>query len=181
MAVLNIKLYPEEVLAKPTVPVDVLDGEVCKLLDDLVETMFAQKGVGVAANQVGAHLRVFVLDADTENRGEKILKIVNPRIVSRTGEVVWREGCLSLPGLELDIRRAERVVVEGLDPNGEPVRIEGDGLLAVALQHELDHLEGRVILDRVSALKRNFYKRKIQKHGYPVDMGGEHEKESRDL
>lgn len=167
---IEIVHYPAEVLSTPAEAVADVSDEIRALLDRMVDTMFAEDGIGVAAPQVGHGIRALVIDADPPNRGTKILKVVNPRFTDMDGDLVWREGCLSIPGLVLDIKRKQWVEVEGLDENGNNVVIEAEGLLAVAFQHEIDHLDGTVILDRISRLKREFYRRKISKHGYPVDM-----------
>ena len=170
---LDIVTYPSEVLATPAAPVTEIGEDIRDLFDRMIDTMYEENGIGVAAPQVGHGIRAIVIDADMENRGSRILKLVNPRFSAMEGDIIWAEGCLSIPGLVLDIKRKERVQVDALDEHGNEVSIEGEGLLAVAFQHELDHLDGTVILDRVSRLKRDFYRRKIAKHGYPVEMPGE--------
>ena len=175
---LEIVTYPAEVLATAAADVTEIGDDIRELLDRMVDTMFAEHGIGVAAPQVGRGVRAIVIDADPENRGSNILKLVKPRFTDMDGDIVWPEGCLSIPGLVLDIKRKERVQVAALDENGDEVTVEGEGLLAVAFQHELDHLDGTVILDRVSRLKREFYRRKISKHGYPLEMPGDEDSDS---
>jgi peptide deformylase len=145
--------------------VDVVDDEVRALVDDLMETMYAADGVGLAAPQIGVPLRVFVFDVRDEELDSGAL--VNPRIVEASGTQRESEGCLSIPGLEEIVERSERVVVEGLDRTGEPVRIEADGLLSRCLQHEKDHLDGVLFIDRVSPLKRRMLLKKWSKMEQP--------------
>jgi peptide deformylase len=145
--------------------VDAVDDEVRALVDDLMETMYSADGVGLAAPQIGVPLRVFVFDVRDEELDSGAL--VNPRIVEASGTQRESEGCLSIPGLEEIVERSERVVVEGLDRNGEPVRIEADGLLSRCLQHEKDHLDGVLFIDRVSPLKRRMLLKKWSKMEQP--------------
>jgi peptide deformylase len=174
----EIVRYPAPVLSTPAEAVSEITAEIESLFDDLIATMYAENGVGVAAPQIGVGLRAIVIDADIENRGERILKLLNPEIVATEGEVIWPEGCLSIPGLVLDVKRHAHVEVVALDEIGREIRVEGSSLLGVALQHEIDHLDGKVMLDRVSAIKRAMWRKKIAKHGYPVEMAGS-EKEER--
>jgi len=165
MSLLAIKTYPEKVLKKKALPVDEVNADIERLIDDMFETMYAAPGVGLAAPQVGVSKRVLVIDVNVKEEGDSHppLALINPEIVSAEGEVDIEEGCLSLPGLTGMVRRAENVLVKGLDREGKPVQIEASGLLAIALQHEIDHLEGTLILDRISPLKRAFYKKKTAK------------------
>lgn len=170
MAIRHIIYYPDPVLLKKADTVSGFNAELNNIFDDMVETMFAAKGVGLAAPQIGISMRIAVIDADIENRGSRILRLVNPVIIEAKGKISWREGCLSIPGLDLDVERRERVVMEALNENGDTIREEASGFLAIAIQHEIDHLDGTLILERVSALKRNFYRKKIMKHGLPLVM-----------
>ncbi len=170
MAAREIVKYPAPVLATPAKEVAEVSAEILALFDDLIATMFAENGVGVAAPQIGVGLRALVIDADIENRGTRILRLLNPEITGSHGDVIWPEGCLSIPGLVLDVKRHAHVEVTAIDENGHPVTVEGSALVGVALQHEIDHLDGKVMLDRVSPMKRAFWRKKIQKHGYPVEM-----------
>jgi peptide deformylase len=140
-----------------------IDGGLVETIDDMVETMYAAPGVGLAAPQIGLSQRVIVLDVDQENKGSRLLKIVNPVIVEREGEIVWEEGCLSVRDYTAEVRRAARVLVRGYTPDQKEVEIEGKELLAVALQHEIDHLDGKLFLDRLSRLKRDLYRRRLKK------------------
>jgi len=141
--------------------VEDVDDEVRALVDDLMETMYAADGVGLAAPQIGVPLRVFVYDVRDEELEPGVF--VNPRIVEAVGTQREVEGCLSIPGLEEIVERSGRVVVEGLDRDGEPVRVEAEGLLSRCLQHEKDHLDGVLFLDRVSPLKRRMLLKKWSK------------------
>jgi peptide deformylase len=167
MALLGIRNYPDQVLKTKAQPVTVFDEELQKLIDDMVETMYAAPGVGLAAPQVGVSRQLVVIDVSgREADGEKhpLIVLVNPELVSATGEVESEEGCLSLPGLTATLQRAENVVVRALDREGrKTVEIETGGLLAIVLQHEMDHLAGKLILDRASPLKRRFYQKKLKK------------------
>lgn len=129
----------------------------------MTETMYAAPGIGLAAPQIGVLERLIVVDIDHENPGRNCLKLINPEIVKAEGQVLWEEGCLSVVDFTAEIKRAARLVVVGLDENGKEVKIEAEGLLAVALQHEIDHLNGKLIVDRVSRLKRDLYTRRLKK------------------
>ena len=161
MALLPILKYPDARLKQTAKPVAAVTDEVRKLVDDMAETMYAAPGVGLAANQVGVLLRVFVIDIAAEDEPCELRAFINPEITDTTGTQTWEEGCLSFPGVTEEIRRAERVKVKALDRNGEPFELEADGLLAVAIQHENDHLNGIVMLDKLNAVKRRLLGRKL--------------------
>ena len=164
MAVLKILTYPDKFLKRKTAPVENIDEEIQTLIDDMADTMYQAPGVGLAAIQVGADKSIVVYDptADKEQRPYHVL--INPEIISTEGEVLSEnEGCLSVPDFRADVKRAAFALVKGLDREGNPVRIEAEGLLSVILQHEIDHLNGVLFIDRISALKRELYKRKIKK------------------
>jgi peptide deformylase len=129
----------------------------------MAETMYAAPGVGLAANQVGVLRRVFVIDISSEDEPSELRVFINPELLETTGTQVWEEGCLSFPGVTEEIRRAERVRVRALDRDGKPFELEADGLLAVAIQHETDHLNGVVMLDKLSAVKKRLLGRKLAK------------------
>ncbi len=129
----------------------------------MVETMYAAPGVGLAAPQVGVSQRIIVLDIDYENPGNNLIKLINPTIRRAEGKVVWEEGCLSVLDFTAEVKRAAQVEVVGYDDKEKEVCIAAEGLLAVALQHEIDHLDGKLFLDRISRLKRELYTRKIKK------------------
>jgi peptide deformylase len=143
--------------------VDVVNDEVRALIDDLIETMYAAPGVGLAAPQVGVPLRLFVVDVSANQKGESLRVLVNPTIVSRQGMQIDEEGCLSLPGFAAYVLRPAHVVLAGLDRMGKPARVEGRGLMARALQHEMDHLDGTLFVDRLRPLKRRHILHRIQK------------------
>lgn len=160
---MEIKKYPDEVLKKKASPVDVIDADMRRLVDDMVETMYAAPGVGLAAPQVGVSKRIVVIDISNDEEKHPLIVLVNPGIVEAEGLIDSEEGCLSVPKYTSVIKRAERVVVGGLDVNGNPVKIEGAGLLARALQHEIDHLDGILFVDRLSTIKREFFKKRYLK------------------
>jgi peptide deformylase len=164
----QIYTYPDQILKRVAAPVRNLDGKLMTFLDEMAKTMYAAPGVGLAAPQVGISERAIVLDCDSaderaEGRGRGLLKLVNPEIVAAEGSLVWEEGCLSVVDFTAEVKRAARVLVSAFTPEEKEVRIEADGLLAVALQHEIDHLDGKLFIDRISRLKRDLYKRKIKK------------------
>jgi len=161
MALRAILKYPDPCLKQPGEKVSVVDDDIRRLVDDMAETMYAAPGVGLAANQIGVLLRVFVIDIAAEDEPSDLRVFINPEIIETVGTQTWEEGCLSFPGVTEDIRRAERVTVRALDRDGKPFQLEADGLLAVAIQHENDHLNGVVMLDKLSAVKRRLLGRKL--------------------
>ncbi len=163
MAILEIVKYPHPVLKKKCEPVGEIDEEVRKLIDDMRETMYGASGVGLAACQVGVSRKVIVLDVSPLDPQHNFLALINPEIISEEGEVDHEEGCLSVPDYLEKIKRKEKVCVKGLSPEGTEVEINGDGIFAIALQHEIDHINGILILDRVSQLKREIYRNKLKK------------------
>lgn len=163
MAVLEIKKYPDEVLKRKALPVERVDDVLRSLIDDMIETMYAAPGVGLAAPQVGVSQRLIVIDVSTREEKSPLIVLVNPQIIEADGFVEFEEGCLSVPEYVSVITRAERTVVKGLDRHGAPVEIEGTGLLARALQHEIDHLDGILFVDRMSSIKREFFKKRYRK------------------
>ena len=163
MALLEIRKFPDAVLSTVASPVKNITGETAKYLADMIETMYAAPGVGLAAPQVGISQRVIVLDVDHENPGKRVFKLINPVITHAEGEVIWEEGCLSVVDFTAEVKRAAKVEVVAFDENQKEVRIDADGLLAVALQHEIDHLDGKLFIDRISRLKRDLYRRRRKK------------------
>jgi len=163
MALLKIRKFPDDVLKHPAEPVENIDGKLNTLLDSMAQTMYAAPGVGLAAPQVGESSRVIVLDTDHENPGKHLLKLINPKIVEAEGKIVWEEGCLSVIDYTADVERAARVLVRAWTPEQKEIEIEADDLLAVALQHEIDHLDGKLFIDRISRIKRELYRRKLKK------------------
>ncbi|WP_319526028.1 peptide deformylase [uncultured Desulfosarcina sp.] len=164
MTVLDILTYPDKVLKQKTAPVENIDGALQTVFENMATTMYQAPGVGLAAPQVGISRSFIVYDIASKEDGHDLHVLVNPRIISREGEILSEnEGCLSVPDFRADVKRAERVLVEGVDRDGNPLRFEADGLLAIVIQHELDHLDGTLFIDRISALKRQMYKRRVKK------------------
>lgn len=163
MAILEILKYPAPVLSKAAAPVNNISAKTITLINDMLETMYAAPGVGLAAPQVGVSQRIVVLDIDHENPGKQVYKLINPMITRAEGEVVWEEGCLSVVDFTAEVRRAAQVEVVARDEHEKEMKIAADGLLAVALQHEIDHLDGKLFIDRISRLKRELYTRRRKK------------------
>lgn len=163
MAVLEIKKYPEKILKEKTAPVVDIDSSIQRLIDDMIETMYAAQGVGLAANQVGVSKRLCVIDISAADDKTPLIVLINPEIVQKKGSIEIEEGCLSVPEYRAKIKRAEEVLVKGLDRKGKPVEVAGGALLARALQHEIDHLDGLLFIDRMSPIKREFFKKRHKK------------------
>ena len=163
MAVRSIVLYPDPVLLKPTHEVTEVNEEIRQLIDDLYETMVAAQGIGLAANQIGETHRVCVVDLSAGEEPDALHVFVNPRILESDAPEVAEEGCLSFPDVLVDVKRGYRTVVEALDREGEVFTLEADGLLARAIQHECEHLNGKTFIDGLSSLKRDLIKRRIKK------------------
>ena len=163
MALLKIRKFPDDTLKEPAAPVKNINGNVEGLIDSMVQTMYAAPGVGLAAPQVGDSRRIVVLDTDHENPGKHLLKLINPKVVEAEGSIIWEEGCLSVIDFTAEVQRASRVLVRAWTPDEKEIEIEADDLLAVALQHEIDHLDGKLFIDRISRIKRELYRRKITK------------------
>jgi len=165
MSVLNIEKFPSKVLKQKAPPVEQVDDAIRTLMDNMLETMYASSGVGLAAPQVGVSTRVIVLDVNLQEGDDyPVLMLANPEVISAEGSEEFEEGCLSVPGFTTLIKRPAEVTVKALDRDGKELTIEAGGLLAVALQHKIDHLEGKLILDRASSIKREFYKKRIKKN-----------------
>ncbi len=171
MAILEILTYPDPRLAQVSKPVTEFGTTLQKICDDMLETMYEAPGVGLAAPQVNIHKQLVVIDIEYESSEDEPpvlsnknpLILVNPKIISREGEQICKEGCLSVPGEYEEVVRAEKVVVEYQDVNGNPHTLEAEGYLAVAVQHELDHLDGRLFIDRLSMMKSRSIKRRLKK------------------
>ncbi|MGH7815378.1 MAG: peptide deformylase [Candidatus Binataceae bacterium] len=163
MALLRIRKFPDDALTRPAAPVENINGDLHGLIDSMIQTMYAAPGVGLAAPQVGESRRVVVLDTDHENPGKHLLKLINPRITQAEGKIVWEEGCLSVIDYSAEVTRAAHVLVRAWTPEEKEIEIEANELLAVALQHEIDHLDGKLFIDRISRIKRELYKRKLRK------------------
>ena len=161
MALLPIRRFPDPRLHTVAAPVAEVDDTIRRLIDDMAETMYEAPGIGLAATQVDVHRRVVVIDVSEERT--ELLALVNPVIVARSGEQVCEEGCLSVPGVYDKVSRAERVTVEALDRQGKPFSLDAEGLLAVCIQHEIDHLDGKVFVEYLSLLKQNRIKTKLAK------------------
>jgi peptide deformylase len=155
--------YGADLLHAPAQPVEAITPAIDHLIGDMVETMYAAPGIGLAATQVGVSLRIFVIDLSVGRKGGDLIVMVNPEFVSRSGMQLEEEGCLSVPGFEATVVRPQRAVVKGLDRKGNPQQIEGEGLLARAFQHEMDHLDGTLFVDRLRGLKRDMILRKVRK------------------
>ena len=161
MPLLEILKFPDERLRTKARPVEAVTDEIRQLVDDMFETMYAAPGIGLAATQVNFHQRVVVIDISKEQ--DQPLCLINPEIVAKDGVEQHEEGCLSVPGIYETVERADRIKVEALDRNGEKFIMEADELLAICIQHELDHLEGKLFVDYLSPLKRNRIKKKLEK------------------
>jgi peptide deformylase len=163
MAVRPIVKYGHPALHKPSEPVREIDGSIHELLDDMVETMYAAPGIGLAAPQIAVPLRVIIVDLSVGEEPGGLIKLINPEFVLREGEQRHDEGCLSVPGFGGSPARPARVIVKGLDPDGKERSYEGTELLARAFCHEIDHIDGLLFVDRLTPLKRDLMKRKLRK------------------
>lgn len=162
MAILNILHYPDERLHTVAKPVAAVDDRIRQLVADMAETMYDAPGIGLAATQVNVHERIVVIDLSESKDDLRVL--INPRIVAMDGQTQWEEGCLSVPGIYEEVDRAERVTLEALDLDGKPYRLDADGLLAICIQHEIDHLDGKVFVEKLSRLKLNRIVQKLKKN-----------------
>jgi peptide deformylase len=164
MAVRTILHYPDKRLRELAQPVTRFDAELTRLLDDMAETMYAAPGVGLAASQIGVALQVFLVDVSHGDDQPSDLRVfINPQIIETVGEVCYEEGCLSFPGIHEEVRRAERVTVRAQDAQGQAFELEAEGLLAIAIQHENDHLNGKLMVDHLSMLRRRLVHRSMMK------------------
>jgi peptide deformylase len=164
MSRLDILTYPNKTLTQKTSALDNIDGKVQKMIDDMATTMYAAPGVGLAAIQVGWDKSVLLYDVSPRDESRVLHVLVNPQIITREGEIISEdEGCLSVPDFRADVKRSEFVTVEGHDREGRPIRLDAEGILAIVLQHEIDHLNGTLFIERISSLKRQMYKRRIKK------------------
>ena len=163
MAIREIFKYPHPILKKPSEKVDRIDDELRTLIQDMIETMYSANGVGLAACQIGVPRRVIVLDVSPMDSEKSLFVMINPEVISGEGEVDYEEGCLSLPECTENVKRKAKVCVKGCSPEGKEVEVAGEGILSIALQHEIDHLDGVLILDRISRLKRELYRNKLKK------------------
>ena len=163
MALLRIRKFPDDALKRPARPVENINGELNSLIDSMAQTMYAAPGVGLAAPQVGESKRIIVLDTDHEEPGKHLLKLINPRVVEAEGKLIWEEGCLSVIDYSAEVERAAKVLVRAWTPEQKEIEIEAEELLADAIQHEIDHLDGKLFIDRISRIKRELYRRKLKK------------------
>lgn len=169
MAILDILTFPEKSLLQPSTKVDTIDEKIKKLTEDMGETMFDAPGVGLAAPQIGVNKRIIVYDvnaADRDEEGEEqeFRALINPEIIASSGSIVSEgEACLSVVDYSADVKRYETVIVKALDIEGRPLEFDAQGILAVIMQHEIDHLDGILYIDRISLLKRTMYKKKLAK------------------
>jgi peptide deformylase len=163
MAVREILVYPHPALRTVAEPVERVTDDIKKIVDDMAESMYAAPGVGLAAPQVGIAKRIFVIDTAGEGESPNLLVFINPRFLRKEGEILWEEGCLSFPGIHEEVTRAERVVVQALNRDGVSFEIDAEGLTAVALQHEYDHLDGVLLVDHVSFFKKRQIERDLKK------------------
>ncbi|MEP6485133.1 MAG: peptide deformylase [Rudaea sp.] len=158
---LTILEYPDPRLRTQAKPVAVFDQNLLDLIDAMFATMYEAPGIGLAATQVDEHKQLLVLDVSEEKNAPLVL--INPDIIAREGSQVYQEGCLSVPGIFADVERADRITVNALDRYGKPITLEADGLLAVCIQHEMDHLIGKLFVDYLSPLKREMVRKKLDK------------------
>jgi peptide deformylase len=160
---LAIHQYPDAILAKRAEEVEEIDGLTNVLLTNMVDTMYNANGIGLAANQVGVHQRAIVVDTDSEDRGKKLVKLINPEVIESSGQIIWEEGCLSVIDYSAEVERAAKILVRGWTPDQKEIEIEAEDLLAVCLQHEIDHLNGTLFIDRISRLKRDMYSKRLKR------------------
>ncbi|MFM9834580.1 MAG: peptide deformylase [Methylophilaceae bacterium] len=166
MTTLTILNYPDPRLHKVAKPIAEVNNAIRKLVDDMAETMYAAPGIGLAATQVDQHIQLIVIDTSKEQNN--LLIFINPKIVAKSGQKEYEEGCLSVPGVYENVTRAEKITVEALDKEGKLFKIDADGLLAVCIQHEMDHLLGKVFVEYLSPLKRGRIKTKMLKHAREI-------------
>lgn len=161
MAVLKVLSYPDKRLRTKAKPVEVVDDKVRNIMDDMLETMYKAPGIGLAATQVDIHQRIVVIDVSEDKSAP--LYLVNPEIVDKSGTEISEEGCLSVPEYYAEVQRAEKVTVKALGRDGQPYELDAEGLLAVCIQHEMDHLEGKLFVDYLSPLKQQRVRKKLEK------------------
>jgi peptide deformylase len=171
VAVLEILKYPHPILKRRCEEVERIDGEVKKLIRDMTETMYQANGIGLAACQVGDSRRVIVVDVSPIDPEKELIAIINPEVISVEGEIEHEEGCLSVPDCVEKVKRKEKVLVRGLSPSGKEIEVSADGILAIAIQHEIDHINGVLILDRISRLKRELYRNRLKKEKKKEEKG----------
>ena len=163
MASRRIFTYPQKILRVPAEPVSNIDGRLQQLIDDMADTMYQAPGIGLACNQIGEPCRIIIFDTSAKDEPNNLCVVINPEIVEASGTVINEEGCLSVVDYRADVKRSECITVKGLDREGNPILLEEEGLPAIVLQHEIDHLNGTLFIDHISKLKRELYKRKLKK------------------
>jgi peptide deformylase len=164
MAILDIVTYPDKFLKQPTKPVENIDGALQEIINNMGETMYQAPGIGLAAIQVGIDRSLLIYDISPQDGDRSLQVLVNPRIIETEGEVLSEnEGCLSVPEYRSDVKRFASILVEAYDRHEKPLRFEAHDFLSIVLQHEIDHLNGKLFIDRISPLKRQLYARRIQK------------------
>jgi peptide deformylase len=163
MAVWEILKYPHPLLKRRSEKVERMDEETRRLIEDMTETMYHANGIGLAACQIGIPRRIIVLDVSPIDPEHNLFVMINPEVISEEGEIDHEEGCLSVPDCFEKVKRREKICVRGLSPEGKEIEVVGEGILGFALQHEIDHINGIVILDRMSRLKREIYRNKVKK------------------
>ena len=164
MSKLDILTYPDKTLSRPTTLLENIDGKVQEMIDGMADTMYEAPGIGLAAIQVGWDKSVLIFDISPREESRALQVLVNPKIITQEGQIISEnEGCLSVPDFRADVKRSEFISVEGHDREGNPIRLDAEGMLAIVLQHEIDHLNGTLFIERISSLKRQMYKRRIKK------------------
>ena len=165
MTLREVLKFPDNRLREISVPIEKITDEICKLADDMLEVMYDEPGIGLAAPQVGETVRLIVVDTEwtKDDAEQNPLVLVNPEIVESSGKIVWTEGCLSVPDFEADVERASHVELRASNLEGEDLEIDASELQAVCFQHEIDHLDGILFIDRISRLKRNLYTQRRKK------------------
>ena len=166
MALLNILSYPDPRLHTVAKPIETVNADIRRLIDDMRDTMYDAPGIGLAATQVDRHVQLIVID--TSKAQNELQVFINPKIIAKSGEQDYEEGCLSVPGVYETVTRADTITVEALDAQGKPFQLEASGLLAVCIQHEMDHLLGKVFVEYLSPLKRSRIKNKMLKHAREI-------------
>jgi len=161
MAILDVLSFPDERLRTVAKPVEEVNDEIKQLVSDMLETMKDENGIGLAATQVNRHVQVVVMDVSEDQNEPRVF--INPEIIRRDGSTISEEGCLSVPGNYAKVERAESITVKALDQNGESFELDAEGLLAICIQHELDHLKGKLFIDYLSPLKRQRIRKKLEK------------------
>ncbi len=163
MALRRICTYPDSILRERAEPVTNIDGRLQELIDDMADTMYQAPGIGLAGNQVGESCRIIIYDISAKDEPNRLQIVINPEIVEAGGSVTFEEGCLSVVDYCAEVKRANYITVKGLDREGNPIVLKKEGLPAIVLQHEIDHLNGTLFIDHISKLKRELYKRRLKK------------------